>query len=143
MPAPDDTIPYHASAVAFDGRGVLILGASGSGKSTLALELMSLGAELIADDRTRVYRQGAQLFAACPDEIRNKIEVRHMGILGARSCGPTPLALVVDLDHQEMQRLPPFRNWERAGLSVPLVHKAAQGAFPVAIRQYLLYGRSE
>jgi HPr kinase/phosphorylase len=30
--------------VAFDGRGVLIMGPSGSGKSTLALQLMALGA---------------------------------------------------------------------------------------------------
>ena len=39
-----ETINLHASAVALDGRGALILGASGSGKSGLALRLMALGA---------------------------------------------------------------------------------------------------
>jgi HPr kinase/phosphorylase len=48
---PETTRLYlHASAVSLDGNGVLICGASGTGKSTLALQLMALGAELIADD---------------------------------------------------------------------------------------------
>ena len=49
----------HATCVAVDGRGLLILGPSGSGKSALALQLIALGAQLVADDRTRVSRRGA------------------------------------------------------------------------------------
>ena len=37
---------------ASDGRGLLILGPSGAGKSALALQLIALGARLVADDRT-------------------------------------------------------------------------------------------
>jgi len=46
----------HATTVAVAGRGLMIEGPSGSGKSALALELMAFGAELVADDRTRVAR---------------------------------------------------------------------------------------
>ncbi|MEO1532556.1 MAG: serine kinase, partial [Pseudomonadota bacterium] len=46
--------PLHASAVALGERGLLILGPSGAGKTRLALELVALGAELVADDRVIV-----------------------------------------------------------------------------------------
>ena len=57
VPSHGETI-VHASCVARDGRAVLIRGASGSGKSGLALQLMALGAGLVADDRTRLWREG-------------------------------------------------------------------------------------
>ena len=43
-------VNLHASCIAVHGRGVLILGPSGAGKSSLALQLMALGADLVADD---------------------------------------------------------------------------------------------
>ena len=42
-----DEILLHATAVAVDGSGLLILGPSGSGKSSLAIEILALGADLI------------------------------------------------------------------------------------------------
>ena len=53
----------HATTVALAGQGVLILGPSGSGKSGLALQLMAMGAELVADDRTIVTARGSTLHA--------------------------------------------------------------------------------
>ena len=40
----------HGTAVALDGRGILLVGPSGSGKSDLALRLIAQGARLVADD---------------------------------------------------------------------------------------------
>ena len=54
------TLPaqIHASAVALDGRALLIVGPSGSGKSALALRMMAHGATLVSDDLVEI-RAGA------------------------------------------------------------------------------------
>ena len=90
-----ETLTLHASCVALDGRGVLILGRSGAGKSSLALELMALGARLVADDRTVLHADDGAPVASCPPAILGKIEARGVGILAA---DPSP---VDDLDRQE------------------------------------------
>ena len=54
----------HATAVAIDGRAVLLRGASGSGKSDLALRLIDAGARLVADDQSELYRRGDVLKVA-------------------------------------------------------------------------------
>ena len=41
----------HATAIAIDGKGVLLRGPSGSGKSDLALRLLEAGGVLVGDDR--------------------------------------------------------------------------------------------
>lgn len=43
-------VPLHGSAVAFDGRAILIGGESGAGKSTLAHALIDCGGQLVSDD---------------------------------------------------------------------------------------------
>jgi HPr kinase/phosphorylase len=138
-----DTAPLilHASAVAIAGKALLIRGASGSGKSSLALELMALGAGLVSDDRTVVEREGDALWLSAPETIRGMIEARGLGLLAAEPILRAPLAAVVDLDHEESERLPPHRQVEISGVSVPLLHAVARGSFPAALRQYLLCGR--
>ena len=42
----------HATSVAIQDSGIMILGSSGSGKSDLALRLIDAGATLISDDLT-------------------------------------------------------------------------------------------
>lgn len=140
---PEPAVVLHASTVAFRGRGVLISGRSGSGKSGLALDLMALGAELVADDRTAVTVRDGRLIASCPPAISGRIEARFVGLLNAYAHGPAPLALVVDLDVTEDRRLPPFHSREIAGISLPVLHNIAQRHFPAAIRQYLLHGRRD
>jgi hypothetical protein len=43
-------IPFHGSAVAIDGQGVLICGESGTGKSSLTAALVAEGARFLSDD---------------------------------------------------------------------------------------------
>jgi len=131
----------HATSVALNGRGMLIVGPSGSGKSSLALRLMSLGARLVADDRTAVSRQGDTLVAECPPAGRGLIEARGVGLLRADPCDAADLALVVDLSQPEADRLPPVRHITILGVSLPLVHKSAHDHFADAMMLYLRHGR--
>ncbi len=133
--------PIHATTIAHAGRAALIRGASGTGKSGLALQLIALGATLVSDDRTQLLRKDAQLIADAPDSIRGRIEARSVGILAAEPAGPTPVFLVIDMDHAETDRLPPLREVEIAGIVLPRQRKVALPHFPAAIMAYLEHGR--
>ena len=76
-----DGLLLHATAVAVDGQGLLILGPSGSGKSQLAIEMLTLGADLISDDRVwlRAAEEGIVLQAA--DPLAGRIEARGLGLI--------------------------------------------------------------
>ncbi|MFU8865949.1 MAG: HPr kinase/phosphorylase [Rhodobacterales bacterium] len=150
-PAPDrqgqdPALNLHASCVAYAGAAVLIMGASGQGKSGLALQLMASGAGLVADDRTCLWAQnspaGPELLADVPESLRGQIEARGLGILYAKSAGASPVRLIVDLDRQETERLPPFRTAVLLDIRLPLLHRVDSAAFPAAILQYLKAGRS-
>jgi HPr kinase/phosphorylase len=127
----------HASCVAVGARAVLIRGASGCGKSGLALQLMALGARLVSDDRTRLWRDQKGLIADAPDTIRGRIEARGIGILRVPAAGPVPVALLVDLDRSVTDRLPPVAHETVMGVALPRVEKAPHAHFPAAILLYL------
>ena len=131
----------HASAVAFGRRGVLIRGAAGSGKSSLALQLMQMGATLIADDQTELYIHEGTLWARAPDTIHGLIEARGVGLLHA-DAQPAPICVAVDLDTVETERLPPVRHIKLLDRDVPQLQKVASPAWPAALAQYLMSGRS-
>ncbi|WP_372841473.1 HPr kinase/phosphorylase [Phaeovulum sp.] len=131
----------HASTVAHLGRAVAITGSSGSGKSGLALQLMAFGAVLVADDRTNLTLRDGKLIATVPAPIRGRIEARGLGLLGAETCPEAELVLAVDLDREESERLPPAREVEWCGISVPLVLRVQSVHFAAAIWQYLKAGR--
>ncbi|MCT4556651.1 MAG: HPr kinase/phosphatase C-terminal domain-containing protein [Pelagimonas sp.] len=133
----------HASAVAVQGRGLLIMGPSGSGKSGLALEMIALGAVLVADDRTEISLRDGSVWLDVPVTIRGLIEARGIGIVQSPAAGPTPLAVVVDLSQTETKRLPPKRETTLLGQPFPLVHKAAHPSFAAGLMAYLLGGRKE
>ncbi len=132
----------HASAVALNGRGLLILGPSGSGKSTLALQMMAVGATLVADDRTDLTRDGARVIASCPPQIAGRVEARGVGILTAVPQGPVPIALVVDLGRVEEDRLPQSRSHDVLGIALPLVLGPYRPHLYAALRQLLSGGRA-
>lgn len=96
----------HASAVAVGRRAVLIQGPSGSGKSALALQLIALGAQLIADDRARIVAREGWPWVLAPERLAGVIEARGVGLIRTESSAGAPLALVVDLGETETQRLP-------------------------------------
>ena len=131
----------HASCVAVGEKGVLITGASGSGKSSLALQLMALGARLVSDDRTVIQAQDDRLIASAPPIIAGMIEARGIGLVHAAPKGPTSLALAVDLDKVESERLPPARYQSFEAIALPCLHKVENPAWPAAILQYLKAGR--
>lgn len=133
----------HASCVALGPVAALIRGASGSGKSALALELMAHGAMLVADDRTIVTARNGVLVARCPPAIRGRIEARGLGVLCAEFQESAIIRVVVDLDRDETERLPPMRTVDLLGATVPLLHRGVQSHFPAALLQYLRAGRHE
>lgn len=112
--------PVHASAIAVNGEGVLILGPSGSGKSTLTLQIAALGGTLISDDRVILRRSANTIMASAPDSIAGLIEARGIGLIRVPH-HPAPIRMVVDLGQLETRRLPPIRHTLVKEISLPLV----------------------
>lgn len=104
---PDTCI--HATTIAIDGRGVMLVGASGAGKSDLALRLIDRGAVLVSDDYTDVVRRGDAVIASAPPRIAGLIEVRGVGIVEQAFATSTAIRLVVRLG-DEIDRMPD-PNW--------------------------------
>ncbi|MCC5955471.1 MAG: serine kinase [Natronohydrobacter sp.] len=138
-PAPE---MIHGSAVAFDldgsWAGVLITGRSGSGKSELALELIGLGARLVADDQTELRREGGQIHLSSPPVLRGLIELRQLGILRLEPVASAVLAVLVDLDEHESERLPQRHVTDIQGVLVQRLRRASGRAFAVGLKHYIL-----
>lgn len=65
--------------------GVLITGDAGAGKSELALELLTRGHRLIADDSPEFTQTTPDIIdGACPEVLRDCLEVRGLGVLNVR-----------------------------------------------------------
>lgn len=131
----------HATTVSIRNAGLMILGPSGAGKSTLALELLAVGASLVADDRTDLRRDGADIVASCPPALSGRIEARGIGILAANAAGPVRVAQVVDLGTGPDERLPQSRSYDVLGVALPLVTGPYRPHLYAALRQLLLGGR--
>ena len=129
--------PLHATCVAVEERAVLLTGPSGSGKSALALQLIALGATLVADDRTCLVADGSRLWASPPDTIAGLIEARGVGLFQLPHLDRAPVNLVVDMGRTETDRLPPQRRIELQGIGLPCLHKVDAPYFPAAIHAYL------
>ncbi|MCP5074459.1 MAG: serine kinase, partial [Rhodobacteraceae bacterium] len=95
---------------------------SGSGKSGLALQLLSLGAELVADDQVELSETESGIKARAPKALAGKIEARFIGVLEAVHCPWTTLCAVVDLDEPETERLPPRREITIGAREIDLIH---------------------
>ena len=113
------TDALHATAVAHQGRAVLLLGPSGAGKSDLALRLVAAGWRLVADDRVVVTARDGQVIAAAPPRLSGLMEVRGVGIV-PEATAPAPVALALDLARQP-DRLPAIEAIMLAGQAIPLL----------------------
>lgn len=132
--------PVHATCVACEGQGVLLIGPSGSGKSDLALRLIDRGARLVGDDYVHLYAQDGQVWAKADDRLRDKIEVRGVGICHIPALESAPLALVVRLG-EPPERLPSPQTETLAGLRVPLMQLIAyEMSTPIKIELALEQG---
>ena len=86
----------NVTAVAIEGRGLLIAGESGSGKSSLALALIDRGATLIGDDGIIIEDVDGHPLACPPKTTRGLLEVRNVGLVELPTC-EAPIALVLQL----------------------------------------------
>lgn len=141
MSQDDAEVILHASTVSVEARALVITGKSGAGKSDLALQMIALGADLVADDRTRVVRHGGgPPIASAPEAITGMIEARYLGLLRVP---PAPLAEVValvDLDRPEPDRLPIRRTTDVLGTPLPLFLRSDMPGFAAALVLLLRHG---
>jgi HPr kinase/phosphorylase len=127
----------HATTVSIDGKGVLIVGPSGAGKSAMALEMMAMGAELVADDRTIVTRNGNTLQATVPEAISGKIEARGVGILTVPRSVSANLVLVVDLSQTSNSRLPEAQHHDVVGVQLTCLYRYPGTHFAASVFFYI------
>lgn len=131
----------NGTAVAWNGRAVLILGPSGSGKSDLALRLIDQGAELVADDLVELTRAGARVMAAfpgdAPPELKGRIEARGLGLVAVPATDrPVELALVIEATpSQDLERLPKAASSQWLDIDVPTLRLALlEASTPTKVR---------
>jgi serine kinase of HPr protein (carbohydrate metabolism regulator) len=135
----------HASAVLVGDRAVLIRGPSGAGKSRLAFDLILAGragqipaAVLVGDDRVTLEVRQNQLAVRPADALTGLIEIRGLGI---RRCDFAPeavIGLVVDLDADDAERLPPLeaRHTTIAGVKLARIPvKAGYSPLPLVVAE--------
>lgn len=117
------TQPRHCTVVARRGRdgwrGVLLSGPSGAGKSDLALRLIDAGWRLVADDYAHVWESNGAVYAAAPQRIAGRIEVRGLDIVTAGFRPSVRISLVVDCIQRPVERLPEPDLETVAGVSLP------------------------
>tara|TARA_A100001011_G_scaffold284566_1_gene295014 strand:+ start:584 stop:1054 length:471 start_codon:yes stop_codon:yes gene_type:complete len=112
----------HGTVVELKNRAVLIMGNTGSGKSSLALRLLALGCNLVADDRVSAFVSEDRVLLRAPKGLPAGIEIRGVGIANVPLVSEASLALVVNLNKPESQRMPYLvdRKIDIKGISVPL-----------------------
>lgn len=131
----------HGTAVAWHGKGILLLGPSGSGKSDLALRLIDAGAVLVADDLVRLAADGSRLVAR-PHGTAGLLELRGQGIFRLPAVAAAAVDLVVRLEPpaDPGERLPAAETFGLAGLSLPVARLDPFAASAVARLRLLVTG---
>lgn len=131
----------HATCVALNDFGVLIVGKSGAGKSQLGLALMGLGAQLVGDDQVEIITMDAGPIVKPAPNIQGMIEARHVGVLNAKFAPQTKIDLVVDLSKAEPDRLPQKHKTVIAGHTLEIVYGQDIPNLHFAVYQWMQAGR--
>lgn len=113
----------QATAIAIEGRALVIEGPPGSGKSSLGLSLIDRGATLIGDDGVTLERDGRRLIASPPPNIAGLLEIRGVGLVTLPTSEGVPVALLLSLVEQgHTERLPGMlADKEFLGVPIPVL----------------------
>lgn len=120
----------HASAVKVGSLAVLIRGPSGAGKSRLAFDLIIAGrsgviesAILVGDDRVHLATLGDEIVVRPAPLLAGLIEIRGLGIRCCDFVEHATVGLVVDLDADDAERLPPAESLKTTifGVEIPRI----------------------
>ncbi len=122
--------------------GMFLRGKSGVGKSDLALTMIDgcpwQRSRLVCDDVAIIQAKGDDLYARCPENIQDMIEVRGIGILPMQTMERVKLQMICDLDDSP-ERMPEDKQEKIIGASertLPVYPLAAlEISTPVKIRQ--------
>lgn len=120
MTSQDNSSVIQGTAVAIDGRAVLMLGKPGSGKSSLALALIDRGAQLIGDDGVTLNADANKVIASPPPNIAGKLEVRNIGLVEMPTTS-APLCLVLELVEEAPRFAEEALAREILGLAIPAI----------------------
>ena len=128
----------HATAVAINGDGVLLLGPSGSGKSDLALRLIDRGAVLVSDDGILIEAGSPFPILRTAPNIAGMIEMRGIGVVKMPFADEVPLRLAVTLGATS-ERIPPSnQTMDIAGSQVRFITLSAfEASAPLKVEQAL------
>lgn len=119
----EQTIFAHGCLVRYRGTGLLITGESGTGKSRCCLDLLLDGARLVADDMVEIHRDGCVLTGKCPQEIKDLIEIKELGIIEVSSLIGNDAVLDesrIDMAFELTEEGPPEGTLRLIGLDIPL-----------------------
>jgi serine kinase of HPr protein (carbohydrate metabolism regulator) len=134
------SVIVQGTAIAIDGRGILLTGPPGCGKSDLALRLVGRGAQLIGDDLVRVAIAGERI---CVSALRkpSRLHVAHVGVIAVGTLAIAPLALVVALESRidrdaRLDSVELLPGWSVPRITLPGLEASAPDKLLLALERW-------